>query len=144
MDQLCQANASEGGRPIVVLAEKDKEEMEEELAKHGIKEYGSRIIFRCVASVLSSFGLGEAWHVQAQHPGIWIQNHLPAHFRCHLFSWIQASGKTQDLHHFPSNLNMTSIACFNPCLPDVAFSGIQGYRSESCSDVNGTWLSASV
>ena len=54
VDQLCQANASEGGRPIVVLAEKDKEEMEEDLAKHGIKEYGSRIIFRCDARRLST------------------------------------------------------------------------------------------
>ncbi len=47
VDQLCQANASEGGRPIVVLAERDKEEMEEDLAKHGINDYKSRIIFRC-------------------------------------------------------------------------------------------------
>ncbi len=46
IDQLCQANASEGGRPIVVLAERDKEAMEEDLAKHGINEYGSRVIFR--------------------------------------------------------------------------------------------------
>ena len=47
VDQLCLANESEGGRPIVVLAELPKEEMEETFSKHVRRHRGSRIICRC-------------------------------------------------------------------------------------------------
>ena len=46
VDQICNANASEGGRPIVILAEKDKVEMEEAIDKHSPNLRGSRVICR--------------------------------------------------------------------------------------------------
>ena len=46
VDQLCNANASEGGRPIVILAEMEKQAMEEALAKHAPNLRGSTIICR--------------------------------------------------------------------------------------------------
>lgn len=48
VEQLCLANKSEGGRPIVVLAELPKEEMEEIFARHVSCRRGSRIICRSV------------------------------------------------------------------------------------------------
>ena len=47
VDQICNANASEGGRPIVILAEKDKVDMEEAIDKHSPNLRGSRVICRC-------------------------------------------------------------------------------------------------
>ena len=50
--QLALANQSEGGKPIVVLCEQSKEDMEEMLRAaesskdDGLKLYGSRVIFR--------------------------------------------------------------------------------------------------
>ena len=52
VDQLCNANASEGGRPIVIMAEMDKQAMEESLAKHAPNLRGSTIVCRS-ASVRS-------------------------------------------------------------------------------------------
>ena len=52
LHQLALANESEGGLPIVVLSEHDKEEMEERLraavsSKHnGLRLRGSRVVFR--------------------------------------------------------------------------------------------------
>jgi hypothetical protein len=46
VDQLCMANQSEGGRPIVVLAEMEKEEMEEIFSRDVPNHRGSRIICR--------------------------------------------------------------------------------------------------
>jgi ion channel POLLUX/CASTOR len=52
LHQLALANESEGGLPIVVLSEHDKEEMEEKLraavsSKHnGLRLRGSRVVFR--------------------------------------------------------------------------------------------------
>ena len=45
--EVCSANASMGGRPIVILAHKSKEAMEEELHKHLKQLQGSHIICRC-------------------------------------------------------------------------------------------------
>ena len=52
VDQICNANASEGGRPIVILAEKDKVQMEEAIDKHSPNLRGSRVICRCVQVLL--------------------------------------------------------------------------------------------
>ena len=46
VDQLCNANASEGGRPIVILAELEKQVMEEAIIKHGPNLRGSTVICR--------------------------------------------------------------------------------------------------
>ena len=46
VDQLCNANASEGGRPIVILAEMEKQAMEEAIANHSPNLRGSTIICR--------------------------------------------------------------------------------------------------
>ena len=46
VDQICLANASEGGRPIVILAEREKEEMEDAFRKHVLDCRGSTIICR--------------------------------------------------------------------------------------------------
>lgn len=46
VDQLCNANASEGGRPIVILAEMEKQAMEEGLAKHAPNFRGSTVVCR--------------------------------------------------------------------------------------------------
>ena len=46
IDQLCNANSSAGGRPIVVMAEREKEDMEEDISKHQIQLRGSRVICR--------------------------------------------------------------------------------------------------
>lgn len=48
VDQICNANASEGGRPIVILAEKDKVQMEEAIDRHSPNLRGSRVICRHV------------------------------------------------------------------------------------------------
>ncbi len=48
IDQLCNANSSAGGRPIVVMAEREKEDMEEDISKHQIQLRGSRVICRSV------------------------------------------------------------------------------------------------
>jgi len=44
--QVCLANESIGGAPIVILAERDKEEMEAEIMKNDIEFHGSKIICR--------------------------------------------------------------------------------------------------
>lgn len=49
VDQLCNANASEGGRPIVIMSEMEKQVMEGSLAKHAPNLRGSSIICRCAA-----------------------------------------------------------------------------------------------
>jgi hypothetical protein len=46
VDQLCNANASEGGRPIVILAEMEKQAMEEALVRHAPNLRGSTIVCR--------------------------------------------------------------------------------------------------
>lgn len=46
VDQLCNANASEGGRPIVIMAEMEKQAMEESLAKHSPNLRGSTVVCR--------------------------------------------------------------------------------------------------
>jgi hypothetical protein len=48
VDQICQANISEGGMPIVILAEREKEEMDDYWADalEPEKRYGSKIITR--------------------------------------------------------------------------------------------------
>lgn len=46
VDQLCNANASEGGRPIVILAEMEKQAMEEAITKHNPNLRGSTIVCR--------------------------------------------------------------------------------------------------
>ena len=48
VDQICNANVSEGGRPIVILAERDKESMEEDINAHSPNLRGSRVICRCI------------------------------------------------------------------------------------------------
>ncbi|KAK9813412.1 hypothetical protein WJX73_006994 [Symbiochloris irregularis] len=53
IDQICNANVSEGGRPIVVLAEKDKEGMEEEINAHASNLRGSRVVVRSGNPLLS-------------------------------------------------------------------------------------------
>lgn len=50
VDQLCNANASEGGRPIVILAEMEKQAMEEGLAKHAPNLRGSTVVCRSATS----------------------------------------------------------------------------------------------
>eukprot|EP00891_Asterochloris_glomerata_P004670 jgi/Astpho2/4670/gw1.00067.35.1_t len=44
--ELCNANAQRGGCPIVIMAERDKTEMESEVSKHEFDLQGSRIICR--------------------------------------------------------------------------------------------------
>lgn len=46
VDQICNANVSEGGRPIVILAERDKESMEDDINAHSPNLRGSRVIVR--------------------------------------------------------------------------------------------------
>lgn len=46
VSELCTANQSVGGRPIVILAHKSKQAMEEELHKHLKHLKGSTIICR--------------------------------------------------------------------------------------------------
>lgn len=46
VDQLCNANASEGGRPIVILAEMEKQAMDEAIGKHNSNLRGSTIVCR--------------------------------------------------------------------------------------------------
>lgn len=46
VDQLCLANESEGGGPIVILADMPKEDMEEELRNHSIQFLGSHVVCR--------------------------------------------------------------------------------------------------
>lgn len=46
VDQICNANVSEGGRPIVILAERDKEAMEDDVNAHSPNLRGSRVICR--------------------------------------------------------------------------------------------------
>jgi len=46
VDQLCNANASEDGRPIVIMAEMEKQAMEECLAKHAPNLRGSTVVCR--------------------------------------------------------------------------------------------------
>ena len=50
VDQLCNANASEGGRPIVIMAEMEKQAMEESLAKHAPNLRGSTVVCRYLLS----------------------------------------------------------------------------------------------
>jgi len=50
VDQLCNANASEGGRPIVILAEMEKQAMEEALVRHAPNLRGSTVVCRCLSS----------------------------------------------------------------------------------------------
>lgn len=44
--QICLANESIGGSSIVILAEREKEEMESEIARNGLEFLGSQIICR--------------------------------------------------------------------------------------------------
>ena len=44
--QICLANESLGGSPIVILAEREKEEMDEEIARNEIEFKGSPVICR--------------------------------------------------------------------------------------------------
>lgn len=46
VDQLCLANASEGGAPILILADRDKTDMEEDIRRHQVNLQGSKIICR--------------------------------------------------------------------------------------------------
>eukprot|EP00803_Ostreobium_quekettii_P011333 evm.model.scf_769.2 EVM.evm.TU.scf_769.2 scf_769:22581-30531(-) len=46
VSELCLANESIGGAPIVIMAERDKEEMEAEISQHGLNARGSRVICR--------------------------------------------------------------------------------------------------
>lgn len=48
VDQLCNANESNGGHPIVIMAELEKQHMDEEISKHETRLRGSRVICRCV------------------------------------------------------------------------------------------------
>ena len=66
--ELCKANSSEGGLPIVVLAQRDKVAMDAELLKHlpPARRMGSRIICRSRAE-----GLGcRVWLLAC---GLWIR-----------------------------------------------------------------------
>lgn len=73
VQELCSANASVGGRPVVILAHKSKQAMEEELAKHLVHKKGTTIICRSVsASDLSPASLGSRLGSAGQD--------------CHLFS----------------------------------------------------------
>ncbi|KAK9820268.1 hypothetical protein WJX72_008313 [[Myrmecia] bisecta] len=54
VEQLCKANASEGGKPIVILAERPKEEMEEEIAKQGFDLQGSTVVCRSGSALLNA------------------------------------------------------------------------------------------
>ena len=47
IDQLCLANESAGGKAIVILAERDKQDMEEDIHKHTYNLRGSRVLCRC-------------------------------------------------------------------------------------------------
>ena len=47
IDQLCLANESAGGKAIVILAERDKQDMEEDIHKHIYNLRGSRVLCRC-------------------------------------------------------------------------------------------------
>lgn len=53
VQELCSANASVGGRPVVILAHKSKQAMEEELAKHLVHKKGTTIICRRAPRPLS-------------------------------------------------------------------------------------------
>ena len=46
VEKLAEGKSSLGGRPIVILAERDKEDMEEELESHGIEMRGSTVSCR--------------------------------------------------------------------------------------------------
>ena len=46
IDQLCLANESAGGKAIVILAERDKQDMEEDIHKQIHNLRGSRILCR--------------------------------------------------------------------------------------------------
>ena len=46
IDQLCLANESAGGKAIVILAERDKQDMEEDIHKQVHNLRGSRILCR--------------------------------------------------------------------------------------------------
>ena len=46
VEKLAEGKASLGGRPIVILAERDKEDMEEELESYGIEMRGSTVSCR--------------------------------------------------------------------------------------------------
>jgi hypothetical protein len=69
VDQICNANESEGGLPIVIMAEIDKQEMEEALAKHDVRLRGSRVICRrgtqgrCAVLCCAKDPPGQAAHV---------------------------------------------------------------------------------
>ena len=46
LSEICNANESEGGLPVVIMSDVEKEEMEEVIAKHCIRFRGSRVICR--------------------------------------------------------------------------------------------------
>lgn len=50
IDQLCLANESAGGKAIVILAERDKQDMEHEIHRHVRDLRGSRVLCRCIAA----------------------------------------------------------------------------------------------
>ncbi len=50
IDQLCLANESACGKAIVILAERVKQDMEEDIHKHIRDLRGSRVLCRCAAS----------------------------------------------------------------------------------------------
>lgn len=47
IDQLCLANESAGGKAIVILAERDKLDMEHDIHRHVRDLRGSRVLCRC-------------------------------------------------------------------------------------------------
>jgi len=53
-EQIAMANDSDGGRPIVILAERPKEEMDDEVADSGIDWKGSEVVTRTGSSMIVS------------------------------------------------------------------------------------------